>query len=54
MPKKRTSLSSNGSDDRILTISELTSFLEKIEQKEPRLGDFGDNEKGSDFVFVIR
>lgn len=47
-------LGSNGGEDRILTISELTSFLEKIEQNEPRLGDFGDNEKGSDFVFVIR
>ena len=47
-------LNSNGGEDRILTISELTSFLEKIEQNEPRLGDFGDNEKGSDFVFVIK
>src|SRR5258706_3228906 len=47
-------LKSNGGEDRILTISELATFLEKVEQNEPRLGDFGDNEKGSDFVFVIK
>ena len=47
-------LRSSGGEDRILTISELATFLERIEQHEPRLGDFGDNEKGSDFVFVTK
>jgi hypothetical protein len=47
-------LKSNGGNDRILTISEINSFLEKIKSNEPRSGDFGDGEKGSDFVFVAR
>lgn len=47
-------LKSRGGDDRILTISEIVPFLEKISQHEPRSGEFGDNEKGSDFVFVAK
>lgn len=47
-------LKSNGGTDRILTISEINSFLEKIRSNEPRSGDFGDGQKGSDFVFVAR
>jgi hypothetical protein len=45
---------SNGGDDRIMTLAELNSFLEKTEHHEPRFGEFGDNEKGSDFLFVVR
>ncbi len=45
---------SNGGADRILTISEINSYLEKIRSNEPRSGDFGDGAKGSDFVFVIK
>jgi hypothetical protein len=47
-------LKSRGGDDGILTISEITPFLDKIKQHEPRSGSFGDDEKGSDFVFVIK
>ena len=47
-------LKSNGGPDGILTLSEISSFLEKIRTNEPRSGDFGDNEKGSDFVFVSK
>lgn len=47
-------LKSRGGDDGILTISEITPFLDKIKQHEPRSGTFGDDEKGSDFVFVIK
>jgi hypothetical protein len=47
-------LRSRGGDDRILTISEILPYLEKIKQHEPRAGEFGDNEKGSDFVFVAK
>jgi hypothetical protein len=47
-------LDSNGGDDHILTTAELNSFLEKIQRHEPRFGEFGDNEKGSDFVFVLK
>lgn len=46
--------STRGGDDGILTISEIALSLEKIKNHEPRLGEFGDNEKGSDFVFVFR
>lgn len=47
-------LRTRGGDDRILTIGEILPFLEKIKQHEPRAGEFGDNEKGSDFVFVAK
>jgi len=45
---------SGGGEDRILTIGEILPYLEKIKQHEPRAGEFGDNEKGSDFVFVAK
>ena len=45
-------LKSRGGDDQILTIGEILPYLEKIKNHEPRAGEFGDNEKGSDFVFV--
>jgi hypothetical protein len=45
-------LESRGGLDSILTLAEIKSFLERIENNEPRFGDFGDNEKGSDFVFL--
>ncbi len=47
-------LKSNGGADRILTINEINSFLEKIKSNEPRSGDFGDGEKAADFVFVAK
>lgn len=47
-------LKSRGGQDGILTISEILSFLEKIKQHEPRSDSFGDDEKGSDFVFVAK
>lgn len=40
-----------GGDDRILTLSELQSNLEKLKQL-PRFGSFGNDEPLSDFVFV--
>jgi hypothetical protein len=45
-------LKTRGGDDQILTIGEILPYLEKIKNHEPRAGEFGDNEKGSDFVFV--
>ena len=47
-------LKSGGGTDRLLTIGEINSYLEKIKSNEPRSGDFGDGEKGSDFVFVAK
>lgn len=47
-------LKSRGGEDGILTIGELFPYLEKIRQHEPRAGEFGNNENGSDFVFVAR
>jgi hypothetical protein len=47
-------LKSRGGADGILTISEVIPFLEKIKLNEPRSGAFGDNETGSDFVFVTK
>lgn len=42
-----------GGADRVLTISELMGFVEKV-QPEPRHGEFGNNEPGSDFLFVTK
>jgi hypothetical protein len=46
-------LSDGGGDDRILTLSELKSYVEKL-KPEPRLGSFGDDKPESDFVFVAK
>ena len=42
-----------GGSDRILTIQELENYLMNLKM-EPHAGEFGDNEPGSDFVFVAR
>jgi hypothetical protein len=47
-------LKTRGGEDGILTLSEMIPHLEKIRLHEPRAGEFGDNENGSDFVFVAR
>jgi hypothetical protein len=46
-------LRSYGGDDRILTLGELKTYLEKV-TPEPRYGEFGSNEPGSDFIFIAR
>ena len=40
-----------GGEDRIITLSELLVYFEKI-LPEPRYGEFGNNEPGSDFLFI--
>lgn len=42
-----------GGQDRILTLQELNGYLLNLKM-EPHAGEFGDNEPGSDFVFVAR
>lgn len=42
-----------GGADRVLTISEIIGFVEKV-QPEPRRGEFGSNEPGSDFLFITK
>ena len=42
-----------GGSDQILTLSEVLLYIEKL-NPEPRFGEFGDNEPGSDFVFVVQ
>jgi hypothetical protein len=44
---------SYGGKDGILTLGELIMFVEKI-KPEPRFGEFGDNEPGSDFIFIAK
>lgn len=46
-------LRSKGGRDGILTLSEITPYVEKL-KVTPRAGEFGDNAPGSDFVFVSR
>jgi hypothetical protein len=40
-----------GGEDRILTLSEVKTYVEKL-KPEPRLGGFGDDKTESDFVFI--
>lgn len=42
-----------GGQDKILTLQELHGYLLTLKM-EPHAGEFGDNEPGSDFVFVAR
>ncbi len=42
-----------GGQDKILTISEIMPFIEKVDP-QPRFGEFGDNEPGSDFIMVSK
>lgn len=46
-------LSDGGGSDRILTVSELKTYVEKL-KPEPRLGSFGQDKPESDFVFVVK
>jgi len=42
-----------GGQDKILTLQELNGYLLNLKM-EPHAGEFGDNEPGSDFIFVAR
>jgi hypothetical protein len=44
---------SKGGRDGILTLSEITPYVEKL-KITPRSGEFGDNAPGSDFIFVAK
>jgi len=44
---------SYGGNDSVLTLTEIKSFVEKIDP-EPRFGEFGTNQPGSDFIFVVK
>lgn len=44
-------LKTNGGEDRILILDEIKLYMERL-QTTPRFGGFGEDEKGSDFVFV--
>ena len=46
-------LNSRGGNDGILTLTELWPYVEKL-NPEPRLGKFGDDAPGSEFVFVLK
>jgi hypothetical protein len=46
-------LKENGGTDRILTLDEIKPYIERL-TPEPRYGSFGDNNPGSDFVFVVK
>ena len=44
---------SYGGSDGILTLAEIKSYIEKIDP-EPRFGEFGSDEPGSDFIFIVK
>ena len=46
-------LRSYGGNDKILTSNEVKTYVEKV-TPEPRYGQFGDNEPGSDFLFISK
>jgi hypothetical protein len=37
----------------VLTTAEILQFVEKV-NPQPRFGEFGDNEPGSDFILVVK
>ena len=42
-----------GGDDGVLTTSEIMLYVEKVDP-QPRFGEFGDNEPGSDFILISK
>lgn len=46
-------LGSQGGSDGMLTVQEVFGFVEKL-KNPPRLGEFGDNAPGSDFIFLVK
>ena len=46
-------LASQGGKDGILTLQEIYTFVEKL-KNPPRMGEFGDNAPGSDFLFLVK
>lgn len=46
-------LKTRGGSDQIITLTDIYSSMEKL-QTLPRMGEFGENEKDSDFVFVVK
>lgn len=42
-----------GGSDGVLTINEIIQYIEKVEP-QPRFGEFGDNEPGSDFIILAK
>lgn len=46
-------LRSRGGNDGILTMNEITPYVEKL-KITPRSGEFGDNAPGSDFIFIVK
>ncbi|MEZ5011693.1 MAG: caspase family protein [Bacteroidales bacterium] len=42
-----------GGEDGILTTSEILQYVEKVDP-QPRFGEFGDNEPGSDFILIAK
>jgi len=46
-------LRSRGGRDMILSLGEINTYVETL-KPQPRLGEFGDNAPGSDFIFVVK
>lgn len=42
-----------GGHDGILTVNEVIQYVEKVDP-QPRFGEFGDNEPGSDFILLVK
>ena len=42
-----------GGEDGVLTTSEILQYVEKVDP-QPRFGEFGDNEPGSDFILISK
>lgn len=47
------SLRNYGGSDGILTVNEIIQYVEKVDP-QPRFGEFGDNEPGSDFILLVK
>ncbi len=47
-------LESNGGDDNILTIDEILRYMNHLDNPKPHSDQFGQNEPGSDFLFIAK
>ena len=53
MRKFLEALRSYGGRDGITTVSDILQYLERVDP-QPRFGEFGDNEPGSDFLLILK
>ena len=47
-------LRNKGGDDKILSIDEILSYMKQLDRPKPHASGFGEDEPGSDFLFIAK